>query len=88
MSGHRAGSDIVASLCRLRDRFHDIEPAGDRPLGARCLREPALYPNLNIFALGLVILASPLLLIRGNRPPGDPFLAARPSSTMTGCGVS
>ncbi len=72
MSGHRAGSDIVASLRRLRDRFHDIEPAGDRPLGACRLREPALSPNLNIFALGLVILAGVLCLampFRGRPSP-------------------
>jgi hypothetical protein len=62
MSGHRGGSDIVASLRRLRDRFHHVEPPGKRPLGVRRLREPALYLNLNIFALGLVILAGVLCL--------------------------
>ncbi len=46
MSWHRTGSDIVASLRRLRVRFHDVEPAGDRPLGARRLKEPALSPKL------------------------------------------
>lgn len=72
MSGYRAGSDIVGSLRRLRDRSHDIEPGGDRPLGARRLKESALSPNLNILALGRVVLAGVLCLampFRGRPSP-------------------
>jgi hypothetical protein len=86
MSGYRAGSDFVGSLRRLRDRFHDIEPGEDRPLGARRLKESALSPTMNILALGLVVLAGVLCLAKPIRVRPSPVRRVR-SRLTRGAGM-